>query len=76
MTKALRGYNNSGYYVAAVSAYAEVLRTDPAAYSGYHAWEVFFRADAGLVRIPTGYDEPEAVDAAQWIAENPQHLVG
>ncbi len=76
MTKALRGYNNSGYYVRAVTAYAEVLRDDPEALHGYHAWEVFFRSSAGLVRIPAGYFEPEAVDAAEWIAANPDNLLG
>lgn len=76
MTKALRGYNNSGYYVRAVSAYAEVLRENPEALHGYHSWEVFFRSEAGLVRIPAGYFEPEAVDAAEWIRANPEHLLG
>ncbi len=75
MAKALQGYNNSGYYVRAVTAYADVLRADPDALWGYHAWEVFFRSEAGLVRIPTGYNEPEAIDAAAWIAANPQHVV-
>ncbi|MFW2381652.1 MAG: lytic transglycosylase domain-containing protein, partial [Acidimicrobiales bacterium] len=75
MERALRGYNNSGYYVAAVSAYAEVLRAEPTAYYGYHAWEVFFRSDAGLVRLPVGYYETEPVDADEWIAANPHHLL-
>ncbi len=75
MTKALRGYNNSGYYVRAVSAYADVLRENPEALHGYHSWEVFFRSEAGLVRIPAGYFEPEAVDAAEWIRANPENLL-
>jgi membrane-bound lytic murein transglycosylase B len=75
MDRALQGYNNSGYYVRAVSAYADVLRDDPRAYYGYHAWEVFFRSAAGLVRLPVGYYETDAVDAATWIASNPEHLL-
>jgi hypothetical protein len=75
MEAALRGYNNSGYYVAAVSAYAEVLRDDPRAFYGYHAWEVFFRSEPALVRLPVGYFETEPVDAMAWIAENPEHVV-
>ncbi|NNF53451.1 MAG: lytic transglycosylase domain-containing protein [Acidimicrobiales bacterium] len=76
MERALFGYNNSDYYVAAVSAYVAVLRADPNALAGYHAWEVYFRAEPGLVRIPAGYEEPEPVDAVDWIAANPQHLLG
>ncbi len=75
MERALFGYNNSDYYVAAVSAYAAVLRNDPDALAGYHAWEVYFRAEPGLVRIPPGYEELEPVDAAEWIAANPQHVI-
>ncbi len=75
MERALFGYNNSDYYVAAVSAYAAVLRDDPGALRGYHAWEVYFRAEPGLVRIPAGYEELEPVDAAQWIAANPQYVI-
>ena len=75
MERALKGYNNSGYYVRAVSAYAEVLRDDPRAYSGYHAWEVFFRSKPALVRLPVGYYETDPVDAARWIAENPEHVL-
>lgn len=75
MSGALRGYNNSARYVNAVTAYAEVLQDDPAAYAGYHAWDVYFLSAAGLVRMPVGYDEPEAVDAAEWIAANPDARV-
>ncbi len=75
MDRALFGYNNSDYYVAAVSAYADVLREDPRALAGYHAWQVYFRSEAGLVVIPAGYEEPEAVDAAEWIAANPENLI-
>ncbi len=75
MARALEGYNNSGYYVRAISAYAEVLKSDPEAFHGYHAWEVLFRSAAGLVRLPVGYYETDAVDAAAWIASNPEHLL-
>ncbi len=76
MPKAIRGYNNSGYYVNAVTAYAEVLMSDERAYWGYHGWEIYFRSSAGLVEIPIGYYEPEPVDAEEWVAENPDALFG
>ena len=75
MERALRGYNNSSRYVNAVTAYTEVLQDDPDAYYGYHAWEVYFLSSAGLIRMPIGYDEPEPVDAAEWIAANPQFVI-
>ncbi|MEM8905547.1 MAG: lytic transglycosylase domain-containing protein [Actinomycetota bacterium] len=75
MTRALFGYNPSDRYVEAVTAYAEVLRQDELAYRGYHAWEVYFLSAAGLVRMPVGYEETEPIDAAEWIAANPDALV-
>lgn len=76
MARALFGYNPSEEYVAAISAYAEVLRRDELAYRGYHAWEVYFLSAAGLVLMPEGYEEPEPVDAEAWLAANPSALVG
>lgn len=75
MTSAVRGYNNSTRYVNAVTAYANVLEADPAAYAGYHAWDVYFLSAAGLVRMPVGYNETEPVDAAEWVAANPDALI-
>lgn len=75
MDAALYGYNNSAYYVAAVNAYAEVLRDDPMALRGYHAWEVYFASAAGLVRLPIGYEQAAPVDAAAWIAANPEYVL-
>lgn len=75
MDRALRGYNNSSRYVDAVTAYATVLETDPDAYAGYHAWDVYFLSSAGLIRMPVGYNESEPVDAATWIASNPQAVI-
>lgn len=75
MESALRGYNNSTRYVNAVTAYATVLENDPAAYAGYHAWDVYFLSAAGLIRMPPGYNEAEPVDAAAWIAANPDALI-
>ncbi len=75
MDRALRGYNNSSRYVDAVTAYASVLESDPSAYAGYHAWEVYFLSASGLLRLPVGYDEPEPIDVATWITDNPDALI-
>lgn len=49
--RALYAYNPSNHYVRAISAYAEVMRADPRAYLGYHAWQVFY----GDRLMPEGY---------------------
>lgn len=74
MRKALWGYNNSDHYVDAVSAYAEVMAADERAYFGYHAWEIYFLTTEGLIRIPIGYEQPEAILAVDWLAEHPDTL--
>jgi hypothetical protein len=59
MDRALRGYNNDERYVTAVEAYAQVMLSDPRAYAGYHAWQVFFATDRGTVLLPEGFGTPE-----------------
>ena len=74
-TGAILGYNNSKNYLTAVQAYAAVMRADPDAYFGYHAWRVFFRSSAGLAILPVGYFQAESLDAATWLADHPESLV-
>ncbi|MEM9653689.1 MAG: lytic transglycosylase domain-containing protein [Actinomycetota bacterium] len=74
MDRAIWGYNNSDYYVNAVTAYANVLMADEQAYHGYHAWEIYFLSTEGLLRIPVGYEQLEPVPAADWLADNPDAL--
>ena len=66
MARAIWGYNNSDYYVNAVTAYATVMMDDERAYHGYHAWEVYFLTTEGLIRLPVGYDQSEPVPVAVW----------
>jgi len=75
MVSAVRGYNRSDRYEAAVRSYVRVLEDNEDAYRGYHAWEVYFLSSAGLIRMPSGYEEAEPVDAATWLADNPEALV-
>ncbi|MFV0525263.1 MAG: lytic transglycosylase domain-containing protein [Acidimicrobiales bacterium] len=75
MDEALRGYNNSEAYVTAIEAYSTVMTDDPAAYGGYHGWEVIYQSSAGLIRLPAGYQETEPVDAAAWVAARPDLMV-
>lgn len=71
MAAAVRQYNPNDSYVALVTAFAENLRDEPALLRGYHAWQVFAGTSAGTVRVPIGYAEPAAVDAAEYLAAHP-----
>ena len=72
---ALYRYNNSDHYVRGVRNYAAILEDDPAALAGLWSWDVIFRSTAGDLRLAVGYEEPEPVDAAVWLADHPDALV-
>ena len=55
MPNALFRYNNSQPYVRAVTAYAEVMRTEPDAYRGYYHWQVYYLTTRGDILLPVGY---------------------
>lgn len=55
LANALFRYNNSQRYVRAITFYAEVMRADPAAYRGYHGWQVYYLTTQGDVLLPVGY---------------------
>jgi membrane-bound lytic murein transglycosylase B len=49
--RALYRYNPSGLYVDAVLTYANRIRSDPANFFAYYAWQVFVRTPSGTQRI-------------------------
>ena len=55
MDRALYSYNPSDRYVEAVSAYAQVMRNDPAAFRGYYHWQVYFLTTEGDKLLPVGW---------------------
>src|SRR5881409_1632208 len=55
MQKALFAYNHSQAYVNALILYAEVMKTDPAAYRGYHGWQLYYPTTDGPVLLPVGW---------------------
>jgi hypothetical protein len=55
MDAALWHYNHSDRYVEAVSAYADVMRSDPRAFRGYYHWQVYYVTTDGPVLLPVGY---------------------
>ena len=66
--RALFRYNGDRRYVRAVRAYAGVMQADERAFLGFHAWVVYFRTTSGRVLLPTGYDEPQAILAVDYLA--------
>lgn len=75
MAKAIWDYNNSDYYVNAVTAYAEVMMADERAYHGYHGWQIYFLTTEGVVYLAEGYDQPEERPVTEWLGDNPDTLV-
>ncbi|XJF15753.1 lytic transglycosylase domain-containing protein [Mycobacterium sp. AMU20-3851] len=69
---ALFRYNNSDHYVQAVNDYADILALDPAAFAGYHEWEVYYRTTAGDVLLPIGYAETTPIPVTEYLATHPQ----
>jgi membrane-bound lytic murein transglycosylase B len=69
---AIYRYNNSNEYVQAVKDYAEVLAADPAAFAGYYRWEIYYYTASGDVLLPLGYNAPERIPVADYLATHPQ----
>lgn len=71
-SRAVFAYNHSDRYVRAVSDYAAVIGSDPAAFGGYHRWDVYYRTTSGDVLLPIGYAEAAPVPVTQYLAAHPQ----
>jgi soluble lytic murein transglycosylase-like protein len=56
MPGSLYAYNPSRRYVAAIEAYASVMRTDLRAYLGYYHWRVYYRLQGEDVLLEEGYE--------------------
>ena len=69
---ALYRYNNSNQYVQAVNDYAAVLAADPAAFAGYHRWDVYYNTTAGDVVLPIGYSATAPIRVADYLATHPR----
>lgn len=70
--RAIFRYNNSNRYVRAVNDYAQVLAADPAAFAGYHRWDVYYRTTVGDVLLPIGYVASAPIPVHEYLATHPQ----
>lgn len=69
---ALWNYNHSDHYVAGVTAIAQVIEADVAAFGGYYNWQVYYLTTAGDVWLPVGYESAEPIPVAEYLAAHPQ----
>jgi len=58
------------------TAFAENMRDNPKLYNAYREWQVFYPTSAGTVRLPTGYNESQPIDAATYLADHPEDAAG
>ena len=49
-----------------------VIASDPAAFSGYYRWDVYYNTTSGDVLLPIGYAETERIPVADYLATHPQ----
>jgi membrane-bound lytic murein transglycosylase B len=69
---AIYRYNHAGEYVQAVNDYAAVLAADPAAFAGYHRWDVYYYTTAGDVLLPIGYSATSRIPVGDYLATHAQ----
>jgi membrane-bound lytic murein transglycosylase B len=69
---AIYRYNNANEYVQAVNDYAAVLAADPAAFAGYHRWDVYYYTTAGDVVLPIGYAATSRIPVGDYLATHAQ----
>lgn len=69
---AIYRYNHSNQYVRAVNQYAALIGADPAAFTGYYRWDVYFLTTAGDVLLPIGYAASSPIPAEEYLAGHPQ----
>jgi hypothetical protein len=71
MNRALWGYNNADEYVAAVNAYADLMRRDERNLVGLYHWEIHYFAAIGDLWLPVGYRQEEPIAASAYVAGSP-----
>jgi membrane-bound lytic murein transglycosylase B len=69
---AIFGYNHSNHYVGAVDDYAAVIASDPAGFSDYYRWDIYYNTTAGDVLLPVGYAESARIPVGDYLASHPQ----
>lgn len=69
---ALYAYNPTVHYANAVKAIASVLVDDPASFTGYYRWDVYYPTSAGVLLLPRGFNEDHRTSAAAYARAHPE----
>jgi len=69
--KGLWGYNNSEAYGKGVLLYAQLLKEDPAAYTGLYHWQIHYAAAGGDLWLPLGTNQPRPLAVAAFLRQSP-----
>jgi hypothetical protein len=48
------------------------MQADERAYLGFHAWQVYYRTNLGVILLPTGYASSQKMPVQQWLATRPR----
>ena len=56
----------------AVNDYAALIAADPAAFTGYYRWDVYYYTTAGDVLLPIGYSSTSPIPVQDYLAAHPQ----
>lgn len=72
--KGLWGYNNSDAYGRGVLQYAQLLREDPAAYTGLYHWQIHYAAAGGDLWLAPGYQQIRPLPVAAFIRQSPHSV--
>jgi hypothetical protein len=69
--RGLWGYNNSDAYGRGVLHYAQLLKEDPAAYTGLYHWQIHYAAAGGDLWLPQGTHQTRPVAVATFLKQSP-----
>ncbi len=69
---ALFRYNNHPNYVRGVIDYAEEMAANPTAFTAYYHWQIYYLTTMGDVFLPVGYESPDRIPVADYLATHPQ----
>jgi membrane-bound lytic murein transglycosylase B len=69
---ALFRYNNHNNYVRGVKDYAAIIAAEPSTFAAFYRWRIAYRTTLGDIILPTGYETPDPIPVADYLATHPQ----
>jgi membrane-bound lytic murein transglycosylase B len=75
INNALYRYNHSERYVRGVLDYAAIIADDPLTFRAFYHWQIVYLSEVGDIWLPTGYEQEDRLGVADYLADNPDHLL-